>query len=307
MAVNPRISEDLVRSAYDWDRLYHCLAKLSLPLRKLQVIFNPDSILTPVQPRQRMLELLPSNISEWSFSPADNIPKLLKELSAVHSSITTLELCIPQTWSTDSACKLGRFAKGMKLLHDYLCDSPNLVKLKCIRGAILLDEIDLFDRALYTNLNHDQSDNQISRIRQIERGPNGVPLNNENLQRFDISWIYSPKKHSAKRRNAIDQWKQELESERLLESTLSVLDDKGRKGHDAGMSETLGQVRYGELETSLQTLGLLSNVKAILESMDLSDFRGFPALEKLSFGGAFEQNPADEIERVFPLCYEIFR
>ncbi|KAF9122819.1 hypothetical protein BGW39_009481 [Mortierella sp. 14UC] len=409
--------EDLPYSYYDWNRLSRRLESLALPLCALQFTIHCGSNLSPVQARQRMIELCPNNISEWSFAPADISLTLLQELSAVHNNITTLELCIPQVWpSVFSACTLGRYSEGMRLLHRYLCDSPNLVKLKCIRGAILLDELDLFDRANYTDLalgpDRDRSHRERSSIRpknkkkkvwasrnlrslelevhshgferliwpvqsrilfgyistvcpqleelnlkvpsyclenradqqirrnllhielagglcllskmrylrtlKIDRGSGGSRWLAGDIQKFDINWIVPSElrrdKNRKQRRQVVEQWRLDLETEQQLEAMrlTSASQEPPSNGHSLRQQQQekdveelgLGSRRYEELEDSLAGLGLLSEVKKVVELMDSPGFRCFPSLERLSFGFAFEQRPADEIKRVFPRWYQ---
>ncbi|KAG0376243.1 hypothetical protein BGX24_008038 [Mortierella sp. AD032] len=410
------VFEDLPHSYYDWNRLYRRLKSLSLSLRALQFTVHGGSTMSHTQLRQRMIELRPDNPSEWSFAPADISLTLLQELSVAHNNITTLELCIPKVWPRNfSACTIGRYSEGMRLLHQYLCDSPNLVKLKCIRGAIFLDEMDLFDRAKYTDLalgperdwshrvgpilrsknkkkkvwacrnlrslevevhSHgyerliwpvqsriffgyiatvcseleeldlklpsyclqvgaDQQTRQTLlhiqlegglcllskmeylRTLKIDRGSGGGQRLADDIQKFDINWIAPSEmkrvKNRTQRRLVVEQWKQDLETERQLEANYVATIPSQRPSTDQQLNQQqsnerdeleLGSRRYEELEDSLATLGLLSEVKKVIESMDSPEFRCFPSLERLSFGGAFEQRPVDELKRIFPRWYQ---
>ncbi|KAG0275010.1 hypothetical protein BGZ95_009267 [Linnemannia exigua] len=410
------VIENLTLSYYDWNRLYRRLKSLALPLRALQFTVYAGSTLSHTQLRQRMIELCPNNTSEWSFAPADISLTLLQELSVVHNDITTLELCIRKVWPRNfSACTIGRFSEGMRLLHRYLCDSPNLVKLKCISGAIFLDELDLFDRAKYTDLalglgrdwshrvgptvrsnetkkkvwacrnlrslevevhSHgyerliwpvqsrilfgyiatvcpelEELDLKLSsyclqdgadrltrqtllhiqlegglcllskmeylRTLKIDRGSGGSQWLAKDIQKFDINWIVPSEinrdKNRTQRRRVVEQWRQNLEAERQLEvngaatsSPHRLFTDRQSQQHQSNVQDELGlgNRRYEELKDSLATLGLLSEVKRVVESMDLPEFRCFPSLERLSFGGAFEQRPVDEIKRIFPRWYQ---
>ncbi|KAK3819406.1 MAG: hypothetical protein JOS17DRAFT_756357 [Linnemannia elongata] len=392
-------------SRYDWNRLYQCLMTLNLPLRSVQFTVHYGGQMTNAQIRQRMIELCPRNTTytEWFFSPMDITATLLQELTLIHNNVTVLELCVPRVSPrTFAACTLGRFTEGMQLLHQYLCESPNLVRLKCLNGAILLESLDLYNRARYTDLalgpDHEWSQRPESttvsksqkkqvwacrnlrslevevhshgyerliwpvqsrilfgyiaavcpkleeldlklpsycqqrgataptrrtelhvrlegglcllakmeylRTLKLERGIGGAQDEESNIQKFDISWItlegLNLKKHRVQRRQAIAQWTQNLETERQLE-------EKYELSTEPQQQQGQGQGDDGEdekLQESLQTLGLLSEVKKVIESMNSPGFRCFPSLERISFGGAFAQRPADEIKRVFPRWYQ---
>ncbi|KAF9149293.1 hypothetical protein BG015_008909 [Linnemannia schmuckeri] len=395
---------DLPDSRYDWDRLYKRLVTLGLSLRSLQFTVHCGGRMPNTQIRQRMIELCPGNATnaEWSFSPTDITAALLQELAAVHNNVTVLELCVPRVWPRRfAACTIGRFTEGLQLLHQYLCESPNLVRLKCFTGAILLENLDLYHRARYTDLalgtdrewinrpgqaitvskdrkkqvwacrnlrslevevhSHEYeqliwpvqsrilfgyiaavcpkleeldlklplyclqrgpnahtrrtvlyiqlegglcllSKMEYLRTLKVERGARGAQDEESDIQKFDISWItpsgLNREKHRVQRRLAVEQWKQCLETEQQLEEKYVLsTDSQQQQGQMDGCDDE-------KLQESLQTLGLLSEVKKIVESMDSPEFRCFPSLERLSFGDAFEQRPADEIKRVFPRWYQ---
>lgn len=405
------IFTELPDSHYDWNRLYQRLVRLALPLRSVQFTVHCGGRMPDRQIRQRMIELCPRNTNhaEWSFSPMDITATLLQELTVVHNNVTVLELCLPRVWPrTFAACTIGRFTEGLQLLHQYLCESPNLVRLKCLTGAILLENLDLYHRARYTDLalgpdrewsrrpgSTTVSENQKMKVwacrnlrsleveihshgyerliwpvqsrilfgyiatvcpnleeldlklpsyclqqgaaahtrrtvlhvqlegglcllakmeylrtLKLERGAGGVQIGG-NIQKFDISWITLAgsnrekhsvrlRQHSVQRKQAIAQWTQDLETERQLEEKYVLpTEPQHQPGQDQG-----NESEDEKLQESLQTLGLLSEVKKVIESMDSPEFRCFPSLERISFGGAFEQRPADEIERVFPRWYQ---
>lgn len=398
------IFNDLPDSRYDWNRLYHRLVTLALPLRSVQFTVHCGGRMPSAQVRQRMIELCPRDATntEWSFSPMDISATLLQELTVVHNNVTVLELCVPRVWPrTFAACTIGRFTEGLQLLQQYLCESPNLVRLKCLTGAILLEKLDLYHRARYTDLalgpdrewSHQAGSTTVSKNQKkqvwacrnlrslevevhshgyerliwpvqsrilfgyiatvcpkleeldlklpsyclqrgaaahtrrtvlhiqlegglcllanmkylktlkLERGAGGAQDEESNIQKFDISWItldgLNREKHRVRRRQTIAQWTQKLETEQQLEEKYVLSTEpqqqEQRQGEDS---------EDEKLQESLHTLGLLSEVKKVIESMDTPEFRCFPSLERISFGGAFEQRPADEIKRVFPRWYQ---
>jgi hypothetical protein len=140
------------------------------------------------------------------------------------------------------------------------------------------------------------------RTLKVERGAGSDRDERNGIQKFDLSWITSSEldreKHRTQRRQAVAQWTQKLEIERQLEESYVFSTETWHR------QRRMDDVQEEKLQESLQTLGLLSEVKKVVESMDSPGFRCFPSLERLSFGGAFEQRPADEINRIFPRWYQ---
>lgn len=108
------------------------------------------------------------------------------------------------------------------------------------------------------------------RTLKVERGARGAQNERNDIQKFDVSWITSSglnrEKHRIQRRQAIIQCTRQLETERQLEETCVLsTESQHQKVHiDDGQDE--------KLQESLQTLGLLSEVKKVIGSMDSPEF-----------------------------------
>ncbi|KAF9081259.1 hypothetical protein BGX29_004636, partial [Mortierella sp. GBA35] len=374
---------------YVWDRLYRHLLSLSLPLRSFHYSIDYNNSMKPYEVLQKMVDVCPQ-ASELSFAPCEVTPTLLLELMAVHNNITVLELCVPDDYPhVRTTCKLNHHAKAMHLLHLYLCDSPNLVELKCIKTEILMDDLDIFDRARYIDLSwgpvrdlgaqtwpsrryseillglesdwngqawpsgrveekkrvwacrnlrtlelgvhahgdipmlwpvqsrilfgyistvcpklevldlkvpaqcaygrkyralsiHPQLEGGLCllsklehlRILKIEHDAHEAHWVQSKCQKFDISWMtpsgLNRKKDKIRRREVVQQWDQDLETEQQLDAQFLDLSE---------LEQQLGS-RYEELKESLTTLGLLSDVKKVVEAMDLPGYRCLPSLER---------------------------
>jgi len=98
----------------------------------------------------------------------------------------------------------------------------------------------------------------------------------------------------AKRREIIANWKSIREEQLKLKdpaelTRLSLMDKD--------------VVRWGQLETQfkreLWRLGLLVEVKKVLEQMDKDEFQCWPLLHKVSLNGGFEQGPEACVRNLF--------
>ncbi|KAF9147792.1 hypothetical protein BG015_010510 [Linnemannia schmuckeri] len=107
---------------------------------------------TYIDTRQRLIDAC-SGSTEWSFFPAEITPILLQELVALPNVITSLDLSSPFLLNQgNSFCLHYPHAEAVRLLHQYLCDSPHLLHLKTIRGAAFLEDMDICGRLLYADL-----------------------------------------------------------------------------------------------------------------------------------------------------------
>lgn len=118
----------------------------------------------------------------------------------------------------------------------------------------------------------------------------------------DLNWIIAEGNrplNREKRRNVIAQWDDKLQIEERLETERLLT---GAKFAKVLMLENGGYVSdvVGELADQLKNLGLLSEVKAMVEEMDQDGYRCFPVLDRVSFSWAITQRPVDALAYLFP-------
>jgi hypothetical protein len=125
---------------YDWTRLLEHLKALRITL---------DEVLFFEYDRQSYLDIVP-RLSEicpttwdWALWAADVTPSFLKELSLRTSFVTTLELL----WFGYAApfCCTKDLKNAPRLIHKYLCTSPQLVHLKTLKTVIRPEFMNLFN------------------------------------------------------------------------------------------------------------------------------------------------------------------
>jgi len=98
-----------------------------------------------------------------------------------------------------------------------------------------------------------------------------------------------------RRAETIANWTLQLKAEETLERRFS---------HQAKPSMVTGE----DLADQLRNLGLLSEVKKVVEEMDRSDRRCLPLLERVSFHDAvIERRPDAALRMMFPRLIDLLR
>ncbi|KAF9929598.1 hypothetical protein FBU30_001439 [Linnemannia zychae] len=143
---------------YDWSHLFQHLKSLPITLRSFQFSVLSQAHPTRIetidqhQVHQKTIDICP-HASEWSLLPTEVTPGLLQELVQLPNIITTLEIVTKSAWCQSINAKDSQSSRvGINLIHQYLCESPHLVRLKIIRAAILFEDLDLYNRARYEDL-----------------------------------------------------------------------------------------------------------------------------------------------------------
>ncbi|KAG0381250.1 hypothetical protein BGX24_000021 [Mortierella sp. AD032] len=142
---------------YDWTRLMDLIKTLGIQLNAADFsIFSSNSSRFP-EPRQpasssspelapRVHEICPST-TDWTFDAATVTPSFLKTLSLRTSFVTTLELYWkPAVDTSFNSCCTTHLKDAPRLIHEYLCTSPQLVHLRTLKAPIRVDYMDLFGR-----------------------------------------------------------------------------------------------------------------------------------------------------------------
>ncbi|KAF9142719.1 hypothetical protein BGX30_002327 [Mortierella sp. GBA39] len=131
-----------------YNRQGFCELVRSLPIKLDSFLFSflSPSLQSDDGTQSIVTELCP-NSHEWCLWTPDTTPALLKSLESLPNVITNLELCWnyledsgSQTCGQDSEVNVPR------LLHQYLCTSPHLLRLKSLQAAYPLRGMDLHRR-----------------------------------------------------------------------------------------------------------------------------------------------------------------
>lgn len=143
---------------YDWNSLFEHLKSLPITLRAFQFSVHSQihpariEVMEEYEVRQKTINVCPK-ATEWSLLPTEVTPGLIKEMVLLPNIITTLEIVTEGAWCQGFSSKGAESSKtGLHLIHQYLCESPHLVHLKIIRAAILFEDLDLYNRARYDDL-----------------------------------------------------------------------------------------------------------------------------------------------------------
>ncbi|KAG0294122.1 hypothetical protein BGZ96_001744 [Linnemannia gamsii] len=130
-------------SEYNVPRLIaHCKA---LHITLDTVHFSDIEQPAPPDLELQLAQICPST-SNWILWALDMTPKSMEMLSRWTNFVTTLELCWkPQATVRNNHCCTGDLMVPLRLLHDILCKSAQLVHLKTLKAPIRPQYIDLYD------------------------------------------------------------------------------------------------------------------------------------------------------------------
>ncbi|KAG0270844.1 hypothetical protein BGZ95_001437 [Linnemannia exigua] len=159
---------------FSWNRFYQYLRALPIRLESLQFSVRnlpPEEI----DVRQRMIHCCP-RLTEWALTLEDITLPLLQELERIPNVVTRLELILPDATlagqvyddcpfgepggdspvpATTTATASGAGAAAVRLLHQYLCQSPHLQHLKTTNIIIDMHDLDIWDRVGYGTLSEE--------------------------------------------------------------------------------------------------------------------------------------------------------
>ncbi|KAG0294126.1 hypothetical protein BGZ96_001748 [Linnemannia gamsii] len=118
----------------------------------------------------------------------------------------------------------------------------------------------------------------------------------------DLNWIVAEGRtpqNRERRRNVIAQWDDKLQIEERLENERLLLGAKFTEVLALENGDYVNKAEGGLVE-QLKNLGLLSEVKAVLEEMNRDGYRCFPVLDRVSFSSGITQRPVDALAYLFP-------
>lgn len=118
----------------------------------------------------------------------------------------------------------------------------------------------------------------------------------------DLNWIIAEGnriQYREMRRKVVTRWDDKLDIEKHLEKERLLTDARSAKVL-ALENGDYNDKEEGGLAEQLRTLGLLSEVKAVVEEMDQDGYSCFPVLDRVSFSWAITQRPVDALAYLFP-------
>ncbi|KAF9909544.1 hypothetical protein EC991_008369 [Linnemannia zychae] len=124
-------------------------------------------------------------------------------------------------------------------------------------------------------------------------------------RRDALNWIHSSghdTKSRMKRRGVVAGWKSGIDTEKRTEMNRASV---GPEGDQYWTPSAAGTIEP-ELTKQLEKLGLLSDVKEMVEEMDVDDFRCMPELELFSFGGELARSPEEFLGLLEPRRFWIW-
>ncbi|KAF9122814.1 hypothetical protein BGW39_009476 [Mortierella sp. 14UC] len=125
----------------------------------------------------------------------------------------------------------------------------------------------------------------------------------------DLTWITAEgntHQYREARRKAVALWgekldvERRLENERLSTSARSACILTIEKGDYNTSQDKNEEKEKGSFDVRLRNLGLLSEVKKVIEEMDQDGYRCFPVLDRVSFSWVLPQRPKDALAYLFP-------
>ncbi|KAG9072960.1 hypothetical protein KI688_000741 [Linnemannia hyalina] len=137
---------------YEWARLFQLLKRRNITLDKAH--FSMAGSAMSVEETEMLLTGVYRPSSQERFLWAlDLTPQLLQSVFSMADTLTTLEiLWKPTSKEYPRECCERSLLNTHALIHKLLCESPRLVHLTTLKTMVRLQDIDLFDRAGYTDL-----------------------------------------------------------------------------------------------------------------------------------------------------------
>ncbi|KAG0274016.1 hypothetical protein BGZ95_010184 [Linnemannia exigua] len=304
-------------NVWDWPRFRKYVQSLSLPLKwfhySIQLMRSID------EGQEEEIYAVCPNAKERTLSLHGLTPKVFKSLTTQPAVLTTLEillndnaLCQGDGWKQDFRDFGPRYTA--RPLHHLLCEGSTLRHLKTLKMPYLVDFMDLHRR--YTNyITHDEMQGLstlnvpgiwscrgltgmclLSRLNCLER----LRLDFSQVPRegSELTWLCpsgrTPRKVLQRLSGITEWWVRMLKDEAALEA--KRLERISAGANMAIIGEGAEDV---ELMDSLKNLGLLLDVKIMVEKMNDIDFVCLPELRLLACGRHLEQSPEKEMRSVF--------
>ncbi|KAK3845689.1 MAG: hypothetical protein J3R72DRAFT_520859 [Linnemannia gamsii] len=148
---------DYYSQQFDWIGLFDALRTNNITLDNAHFSTHENRMTTEEADmfwRDVYPQMSTSELSLWTL---DITPQLLQTLFSQSDTLTTLEIIWKSAWafSPEGYCH-PPLKEVYRLVHQCLCDSPFLVHLKTLKTVVLLEDLDLFQRRGYIDLDTQQ-------------------------------------------------------------------------------------------------------------------------------------------------------
>ncbi|KAK3845731.1 MAG: hypothetical protein J3R72DRAFT_435519 [Linnemannia gamsii] len=139
---------------YNWSRLATFLNALPIVLEKVH--FSTQEQQLPRQVQQQLFQICPG-LSEWHLWAPNTTKSLLKDMALHTHRLTTLVL-YSSSKRAGGYNSQSELTKATTVLHHLLSTSDNLVHLKTLKTAALLQDLDIHRRRGYIHLLNQNKD-----------------------------------------------------------------------------------------------------------------------------------------------------
>ncbi|KAF9282398.1 hypothetical protein BGZ88_011064 [Linnemannia elongata] len=142
---------------YSWIRLFGALKANNITLDQAH-FSNLGHRMSVEESHMLLTDVYPLSVRGLSLWALDVTPRFLKTVFSQPESLTTLEIWWqPSMNDQPMAHSDPSLAVTHRLIHKYLCTCPQLARLTTLKTLIRLEELDLFVRQGYTDLDKRQS------------------------------------------------------------------------------------------------------------------------------------------------------
>ncbi|KAF9545702.1 hypothetical protein EC957_010565 [Mortierella hygrophila] len=166
---------------YDWTRLSACIRTNNITLDSSH--FSMHRVDMTLEEKEYFLtEVHSRSTRELALWALDVTPQLLQTFFLPPAHLTSLELYWKPTTIMRSSVlaysNLQELAHASRLVHQYLCGSDYLVHLTTLKTAIQHEDLDLFSRAAYVDLDKgfDNRTLQETTFQHLSSAPVLLPL-----------------------------------------------------------------------------------------------------------------------------------
>ncbi|KAG0279523.1 hypothetical protein BGZ95_000951 [Linnemannia exigua] len=136
------------QAGYNWSHLAILLS--ALPIVLDQVHFSTQEQQLPQKIQQQLFRVC-SGLSEWHLWAPNTTPSLLKDMAQHTNRLTTLVLYTSSNHTRGNNLQ-SELTKATTVLHRFLSTSDDLVHLKTLKTAALLQDLDIHRRRGYIHL-----------------------------------------------------------------------------------------------------------------------------------------------------------
>lgn len=175
---------------YDWTQLSACIRTNTITLDSIHFSMHGCDM-TPEEKEHFLTEVYPRSTKELTLWALDVTPQLLQTLFIPPTHLTSLELYWkPRAVTCLAYLDLQELARAPRLIHQYLCESDCLVHLTTLKTAIQHEDLDLFGRAVYVDLDRrlDNRTLQETTFLHVSSAPHTFPSSSSSPSPPHMVW-----------------------------------------------------------------------------------------------------------------------